>query len=814
LSYGMNGDLPMRRLVEPVPEVYQGVSEEGLHTLQANFQKLQDAGCLTDKGKSSNGVGAYDVKTWCMQKSFITRVLTPFIFLLFLISTLLVTGRMVLSWLRFRPKRLLVEVLMSVAIGVCALISLLWLMAVVSFHIPFFSIYTAVGGWLLLFLLLMVGLRHARYWLQQVRSVAWEFHGKWYSPTVLLVWLLISYLAFNFLTVIRPFPIGWDDLGSYLNRPRLLVSYGHFIYSMAAFQWEYITSLGFLLFGYENNFSSTIAMVINWAAGLLAVVSVFTFTNIFLGRGKGILAALLYYTLPLVGHFSFADMKIDNAVFSFGLLSLLCVFVFLFCSDEQEVSNSDQPAHNWKWLIVAGIFGGFAFGMKPTSIMMLMATGAVMLGVLLHWSAFLGAAFLAIFFFSFQGVLSFESVAERITGGDALFSQTTFLIFVLLFGLGFLGYAAWRARMYLKMTTRAIFTFGIAFFICIAPWILHNNILYGNVIPNPALLGAPNNVTPILDITGTEVAKGSRVIHALPPELVVDQSKCVVTGKEEELDRYWGFRQGWGHYLKLPWRLVMNLDSLGYYVTTMPGLLLVPLILLLPFFWMRKNRWLRWLLLGTGFMLLEWMFLANGIPWYGIGTFLGLVVILEVLTAKAPDLPNRIAMGALLFFSFLVVFNLRFWQYETQRNLLEYAIGKSSSEVMVERTVPYYNDIAKIVVERNQAMPDRPYLFRVGTFIPYFIPRNLELIGIGDHQLDFFNCLHNERDDELTLKRLQTLGFNSIIFDTNTATIEKDPNGSLHEKMNHLINFLNRQDLGINVIISDTKAGVAYILLP
>lgn len=140
-------------------------------------------------------------------------------------------------------------------------------------------------------------------------------------------------------------------------------------------------------------------------------------------------------------------------------------------------------------------------------------------------------------------------------------------------------------------------------------------------------------------------------------------------------------------------------------------------------------------------------------------------------------------------------------------------MGKASAEVMRERTIPHYNNVADIVLDRYENLEGRPYVYRVGTFIPYFIPRNLEVIGLTDHQLDRFNCLYQERDKQLTLKRLKALGFNSIVFDTNTATIERDPNGSLHQKVNAFVDFLNSPDLGFNIVINDTGAGIAFVLI-
>jgi hypothetical protein len=157
---------------------------------------------------------------------------------------------------------------------------------------------------------------------------------------------------------------------------------------------------------------------------------------------------------------------------------------------------------------------------------------------------------------------------------------------------------------------------------------------------------------------------------------------------------------------------------------------------------------------------------------------------------------------------------MRAWQFEMQENLLEYPLGKIDGKALEQRTIPYYNDIAQLAVQRHNTMPKQPYVYRVGTFIPYFVPKNLEILGVADHQLDTFNCLFAERDPVLTMKRLVALGFNSVIFDTNTATIERDGNGSLHKKVDAFVGFLNTPGLGTQVLVNDVNAGIAFILLP
>ncbi len=817
LALGTDGGVPMRRIVEPLPQVYTKITPETLRSLQENFQEMQESDCLTHVGRSVSGAEVYDLKVSCIETSFILRVLPQFILILGFLFELLVLGRFALSFFRPNPRHPLIEVMASVGVGVGCLIAILWVLALLH-------LYTATVGWILMIAIPIIGWRHALHWVQCFFSAEWDVAESWYSVTLLLGWLLISYLACNFLTVVRPFPIGWDDLGRYLNHPHLLVSYGHFIPQMATFQWEYLTSLGFLLLGYDAVSGATLAMMINWTAGLLAVMAVYTFGLVFLGKRGGLLSALLYYTLPLVGHFSFADMKIDNAVFTMGALSSLAFFLALFPthgeaqSQQEEEVNAPSTPPDGKYMALAGFFGGFAFAMKPTAVMTIMSLATTLFGIVVHWTAFLGAAAFGWAFYTWHTEFNPSTVAQYVYGDPSAISKP--FVYALCVGLGVLFFAIGIARkreMFLPaLRSTGLFVAGL--FVAMAPWLIYNNIQHGH-IPPTLEMGAPDYISPVFSIEPPHIPPvEGQDVRVLPPELRPDLANpaCQNTSKQEEVDRYWGggTGKGWGHYLTLPWRSVMNTDSAGYYVTTVPSLLLVPLLLLLPFFWSRKGRFVRWVFVGTLFMVLQWIFFANGIPWYGIGMFLGLVVCLEVLVRHAPDRYSKTLAGILIAFSLLIGLAMRFWQFDQQKNLLEYPMGKISAEGIRKRTIPYYDQIRDTILDRHEKVPERPYVYRVGTFIPYFIPRSMENLPMTDNQLDFFNCLHQERNPELTLRRLKALGFSSILFDTNTQTIEKDPNGTLHKKVQALLDFLNTPGLGFQVLVNDTDAGVAFLLIP
>ncbi|MCA9370599.1 MAG: hypothetical protein KC680_01400, partial [Candidatus Peregrinibacteria bacterium] len=794
-----NGDMTFRTIVEPNPQVYKGIGEEALASLQKNYASLKERGCLHKVGVFGGVAEASEIKLHCLQGSFVTKVLPPTFVLLLVLFEALIAGRVVLRRIiRLLPVQPFSEFVISLAIGLSSIIVVLWTAALLG-------VYTALFGWLLAMVIPILGYKDAQYWLTKFMRSAWHIDVKWNSLTLFLTWFLLSYLAFNYINVIRPFPIGWDDLGSYLNRPRLLVSYGKFVHSMASFQWEYLTSLGFLLFGFDSVFGATTSLVINWVEGVLAILIVLLFGRTFIGDKHGVLSAALYYTLPLVGHFSFADMKIDNAVFSMGALGTFAVFYALFKEQDRRTGL--------RWILLGGIFLGMAFSMKITAIMVFMALGAVIAGVSLHWSAFSAAFFLICALYVKQGTINIPKIFDRVNYSADIASPFIVFVFFAVLGVVLLGVACVLRKDRIKESCIAICMFVAGFGVVIYPWIQHNSLLQGSLVPRPSHLTAPNTLTPRMNIFGDATGQTD---YALPPELAVshDSENCRASAGAEELDRYWGNAVGWGHYLTLPWRTVMNIDHVGYYVTPQPIVLLFPLLLLLPFFWKSGGRWARWMWLSTLFLVAQWTFLANGVVWYGIGMFLGLVLCAELLVANAPDIINRTVVVSLAIFSLLLCLGFRFWQYDTQRNLFEYVIGKVSAETMQERTIPYYDDITDIVLERYSSMPDRPLLYRIGTFIPYFIPRNLEVIGITDHQLDTFNCLYQDFDNAKTLERLKALGFNSILFDTNTATIERDQNGSLHQKVNKLVQFINSKEANLQMVINDPGAGIVFLLIP
>ena len=803
---------------EPSTLVYSKIGEEGLNELKANFEHLKARGCLKEYGTAQNGAMLYTLSALCMQSSLFARAGFQLLLLLLFFLNILIAGSGGMWLLEYRAGHTkedvpLLAFLMTLGLGIIIWIAALWMLS--------------LGGWLqgaivrtLFFGLPIIAYRYTWRWLKAAFMVRWPITIS-FSSVTLLCWLLISYLALNFLNVVRPFPIGWDDLGSYLNVPRLLASYGSFLPSLSQFRWEYLSSLGYILFGITPDsgwdvIGATFAMQINWSSGLLGVLVSYAFGRLFFGRGFGFLTAIMYYCMPMVGHFSFADMKIDNAVYFSAALSLLCASIYLFGTPGLEGTQSLKGDR--RLLIVAGIMAGLGFGFKSTAILSILMVISLIASASLGVFGFVAITALSFLIMSAFGPLDFRAIGVRVSGvqWDQQIAQSILLVIALAsFGMTYVRRKLHQIQVF--GSSIGMLVLGIA--IACAPWMIVNASTNGwSLTPGAVLQAANPTAIQIMTLT-KEQSKNMALtgnIRYLPEELKLDPEHpaCKTSAKVEELDRYWGYGSGVSHYLTLPWRQVMNIDSFGYYVTYVPILLLIPLILLLPYVWRREGRWLRIIFAVTMVYLCQWILVGNGIGWYGIGMFIGFSVLLEAMVARAPDAPNRILWNALITASILICLINRLWQFDSQRNIFEYPLGKVSASALREMTIPEYDDIAESIIERQKAFPEQPFTYRMGTFISYFVPKNREVLPIADNQLTQFHCLNQERNHPLTLKRLKALGFNGMIFDTNTSTIEADPKGPLHEKVNVFLDFAADPAIGLQAAVNNPDNGIIYLLFP
>ena len=785
--------------VEPVRANLPQLTDQGFAVLQADHRRLLARGCLRpDPARQApNNAAVYRYSGWCAQLGFFSRAGPPVGLLLLVTLTLLVIGRGLCRWLRLPCSATSPDWLFGLGLGTVGMLGLVWLLGAVS-------LLTTPAAWVLLLAPLLLGYRHTLYWLR----AAWTHH--WPAPTKhldrLMAWGLLTLLALNFLTVLRPFPIGWDDLGRYINYPRQVSEFGQLLPPLPAPQWEYLTALAFLLFGHGSTAAAVLAQQINWLGGLFAVLAVHAFARHLLGLRPALLAALFYYSLPMIQQFAFADLKTEPALLFFGTSGLLAVYRYL----QPIKTTTDAKAPSTRWLVVAGLLFAAGFATKPTLVLMALLGGFVLTVALLGGLAGFAVALLSLQALAATDVVSFNQIATMVSGSPvAGLDRAALWLLPTAAGLGLLA-ALWRKPGKGKRYGLAVAALLGGFLLLSSPWLLRNAWLNGEFSLSAALT-VPNTVTPLTAISGRRLPPAAPPYsRLLPVDLQPDLThpRCQPTARREEVDRYWGYGAGLGHYLGLPWRSVMSLDVRGYYVILSPLLLLTPLLIFYPA--LRRNRPLCWLGWGTLLYLGLWVIAGNGVPWYGIGLMLGFSIWVAALVCRAPDRRTRTAAAGFFIVALLLAVSQRLWQHQQHQDLLSYGWGKSSADAMLALQLPGYAEAVSHIVELNRG-GETGFVYRVGTFIPYFIPRSLMLVPINDNQLDRFNCLNQEQDHRLTLQRLRALGYNGLIVDLNTATIEADPDGTLHRKLDRLLAFLSDPTLGHNIVVA--QPGFVYVEL-
>lgn len=167
------------------------------------------------------------------------------------------------------------------------------------------------------------------------------------------VWFLIlaAFAALNLLAAFVP-EIFYDALVYHLALPDLYWKHGGVI----ATPWNLYSGLPQLV---ETLYSIALpvggdglARLIHWTFGLGTALLTYVIAARFAGKRTAALAALLFYTMPVVGVLSGQSMTdLGWAFFQLSALYALCL-------------RLEAPDASWKWTVLAGVLAGFAMGSR------------------------------------------------------------------------------------------------------------------------------------------------------------------------------------------------------------------------------------------------------------------------------------------------------------------------------------------------------------------------------------------------------------------------------------------------------------------
>ncbi len=224
--------------------------------------------------------------------------------------------------------------------------------------------------------------------------------------------------------------------------------------------------------------------------------------------------------------------------------------------------------------------------------------------------------------------------------------------------------------------------------------------------------------------------------------------------------------------------------------------------------WGLQRKWaphpaaLKYLLVFTlGFGWL-WMLMGSGIPWYGFPVMVLLTVYLlygtlhftsvdeASKTARGLMLTAWAGFGAYALISFLFLFISSNQSYKNAGLIYQPPILSTFGEGLgpTETLSAFKPFLGEAIDYINRDTEDKVY--RVGTFFNYHIDFNDRRV-LEDNQLGKFDDLMRSAESEgAFLQRLKDNGFRYIIFDLNTASVDRTPEKTLTEKARRFTHML------------------------
>jgi len=612
---------------------------------------------------------------------------------------------------------------------------------------------------------------------------------KFLSLETFLYIALFYLISINIFDVIRPMPIWWDDMWVYLNMPQRIAEDSAILAWQWGQAWMLMTSLWFILWDWYV--WTTVSMFINFFWGLLSVIAVFAFIyTFFKDKVMALFWATFYYFMPMITFQSALDMKMDPTLFLFMVWSALVLFdrwanLLDKIHEKTHQLTREDLIKFWIWWFILAT----AFFIKITTAMEIFAFIAALSFFVFNWKTALWVIFLetAIFLIWFAQIPEFSPEFTKILAG--IFS-VIWIFFI----------AISKIKKFQFKYFYQIFISVLVWFLFVAiPWVAFNYST-SNKVSFSWLTSWIFSEAPNLDYSLVWIDKAWK-----------DKGFCTSTASKEEKWRYIWYDQPFlQKYFTLPWKNTMNTQIHWYYLDIwFLFLALIPGLFLL---WIWRKFWKKewWIVILFSVNWFFWTFAWNWIPWYWLFWFLPSLVLIWMVAFDK----NNNQFFKYFFISLIVISISWFWYLRETKTLswstVSYAFWKIDWDKYIDWIVPTYRDTVKFIDWYKRTESDPWYLFRVWTFIPFFI-EDARRVMVTDSQLDKFRCIDWDwTDDKRTFERLKKLWFRFFILDTNTYTIEKDKNWTLHKKYRRFVDFANKN---LSILYYKPKNWISFMIL-
>jgi len=292
----------------------------------------------------------------------------------------------------------------------------------------------------------------------------------------LVYFTIIIGLGISLMSILSPYPYGFDARNYYLNLTQLIAENNGLVEGFQPYNWQLLMSSGFVLFD-----SHEISILFSFTAFLLAMTSLNEFARkIFkLEINYRLLLICTLVVTPAIYNQLSIDVKIDFALLFFQIVIVHQFFKFI-----------KQEQVDIKMLVLLGLLSGFALGIKFTHLYLV---GTL---VITFWTLRSGA--IGLFTSSVLGIGIFLLAKIDEVGGlrSAHLGVNFQQWFLICLGIALLIYFFISKKQVLLRMIRFTILFALITTIPIIPWVIKNYSETKSLSPNSLLMGkAPGHKT-------------------------------------------------------------------------------------------------------------------------------------------------------------------------------------------------------------------------------------------------------------------------------------------------------------------------------
>ncbi len=371
-------------------------------------------------------------------------------------------------------------------------------------------------------------------------------------------------LSVNLINIVRPMPIGWDDLWVYMNFPRQM-AYSWVIDTFwSMYSWQVFTWIWYMISEpVQAFFLNNIWWFLSFIVMLLIVSDLLsnlknnkkTLINI------PLLLSICFISMPMVVFQQAKDMKLDEGLFFISITSLYIIIKILW--NFKEASYKFSSSQILKLLFIAWILSWFAFSIKFTALLLISAIIWLIfyLKIWLSWFLWYIWIYFAIFtkanLWSYMNIVYPKENLELIN----IFSLLSFLFWAILIWLWVFKY---KKELLNLMKYISVFILGII--LALTPWIWKNinQALDKDVSINLWILLSWKSESFNIDLEKIHTKKQLENIEKTNQKLQISASW---TTSNEDFWRYFGYEKGINNYIKLPWNLTMQVNQWWEFTT-------------------------------------------------------------------------------------------------------------------------------------------------------------------------------------------------------------------------------------------------------